>query len=856
MEVLKPFIFTKHYISIVVKTNLSGNTIYFQMQNLAINEVLQNIVETIKISNKLILQAPPGSGKSTVVPISFLDEPFMKDQKVIVLQPRRIAARMVASQLASNLKEKVGQTVGYIIKNENIQSKNTKVLVVTEAILTRMIQDDQSLDGIGMVIFDEFHERSIHSDLSLALTLEVQELLRDDLKIILMSATLNSKDALTILGKNTPIITSNGRLYEVEDIYLSKNILLNKNNIYDITYDTIIDSLQNDSGDILVFLSSVRHIEKLYQRLNSYIDKTKIVVLPLYSNLSKKDQDLAIKPNNKRKIILSTNIAQTSLTIDGVKVVIDTGYENQSSYNFNTAMNSLTEQFISLDSAIQRAGRAGRTSNGKCYKIWHKGKILEQSDKPEILRSDLSSLLLDLSLWGDMEFSNYKFIDIPKKDFVDSTKELLEFLNMIDSKDNITQYGHIAIKLGVHPRFAFMILKASKLGFAKEGCLLAAIFSSNISYKEDFKTIFFDLLDGNVKTYLHKDIVHTSTIYLQKIKKLDLIEDEKEFKDNMLGVLTLFAYPDRLAKQRKKDSEFYKLSNAKGAVLNKKDILFNTQYLVVPSIMAANTNSTIVSAVKIEFDFIKKYFDDIIHRRKEIDFDKRTISINVQEIAYILNLDLYTKKLSFDDIENKQEIILELIRKDMYSLLNFTNKVKEFRDRVNFVNHNYKNIFYDLRDENLQKNIIEIIEPYIQNINSIKDIKKLDIYNILYSLLDFNQIQKLESLTPAFIKVPSKRDIKIDYSNIDNAILSVKLQEMFGLFETPKILDATKSLQIHLLSPANRQIAITNDIKSFWDNAYSDVVKDIKNQYKKHYWPQDPYEAKATTKTKKYMKDE
>lgn len=823
------------------------------MKNLPINDILDNIIKKLKSNNKLILQAPPGSGKSTVIPISFLNESYTKNKKIIVLQPRRVAARMVATQLAFNINEKVGNTIGYIIKNENIQNKNTKVLVVTEAILTRMIQDDQELRDVSMIIFDEFHERSIHSDLALALSLEVQELLRDDLKIILMSATLNSSEALKLLGENTPVITSNGRLFEVQDIYLDKKTLLNKNNIYDITYDTILNSLKNDNGDILVFLSSLRHINNLAIKLNNTINKDDIIVLPLYSALSKKEQDLAIRKNSKRKIILSTNIAQTSLTIDGVKVVIDTGYENQSSYNFNTAMNSLNEQFISIDSSIQRAGRAGRTSNGKCYKIWQKGKILEPSDKPEILRSDLSSLILDLALWGDTDFNSYKFIDIPKDDFISSNKELLEFLNMIDNSSNITNYGQIAIKLGLHPRFAFMILSANNLGFAKEACILASIFSSNLSYKDDFKLIFFDILANNIKSYIHKDILKTSNIYYKKLQKLNIIKEPKKFKDNMLGVLTLFAYPDRLAKQRKLNSEFYKLSNGKGAMLKKDDVLFNSQYLVVPNIMASNTNSIISSAIKIEFDFIKTYFKNIIHKREDINYDKSSNSINIQEIFYILKLDLFSKKLSLDDTENKKELFLNIISNDMYSLLNFNSKVQEFRARINFVNHHIPNKFISMSNEYLQENILNIIEPYINNINSIKDIKNLDLYNILYSLLSFEETKSLENLAPSFIKVPSKRDIKIDYSDINNAVLKVKLQEIFGLFETPKVLNNTISLQIHLLSPANRAIAITNDIKSFWDNAYIDVVKDMKNKYKRHYWPEDPYEAKATTKVKRLM---
>jgi ATP-dependent helicase HrpB len=770
-----------------------------------------------------------------------------------VLQPRRVAARMVATQLSFNINEKVGNTIGYIIKNENIQNKNTKVLVVTEAILTRMIQDDQELSNISMIIFDEFHERSIHSDLALALSLEVQELLREDLKIILMSATLNTNDALELLGADTSIITSNGRLYEVQNIYLDKKILLNKNNIYDITYDTILNSLKNDDGDILVFVSSLKHINKLSEKLNKKLNKDEVIILPLYSSLNKKEQDIAIRKNSKRKIILSTNIAQTSLTIDGVKVVIDTGYENQSNYNFNTAMNSLNEQFISLDSAIQRAGRAGRTDHGKCYKIWHQGKILEQSDKAEILRSDLSSLILDLALWGDTDFNSYKFIDIPKDDFISSNKELLEFLNMIDSSSNITEFGQIAIKLGLHPRFAFMILSANELGFAKEACILASIFSSNINYKEDFKIVFFNILANNIKSYIHKDILKTSNSYYKKLQNLKLLKKSKNFKDNMLGVLTLFAYPDRLAKQRKLNSEFYKLSNGKGAILKKDDILFNTQYLVVPNILHQKTNSIISSAIKIEFDFIKTYFKNIIHTRQDINYDKNTNTINIQEVAYILKLDLYSKKLSLDDIPNKKELIKNIILDDMYSLLDFNSKVQEFRHRINFVNYHKPNTFIPMNDEYLQKNILNILEPYMNNIDSIKDIKKLDIYNIFYALYSFEDTKLLEDLAPPFIKVPSNRDIKIDYSDVNNAILSVKLQELFGLFETPKILNNTISLQIHLLSPALRQIAITNDIKSFWDNAYNDVVKDMKNKYKRHYWPENPYEAIATTKIKRLM---
>jgi len=824
------------------------------MNNLPINEVINDIKLSFATSNKLILQAPPGSGKSTLVPLCFLEENYMQGKKIIVLQPRRVATRSVASRLAYNLKQDLGLDIGYIVKNDNISNKNTKILVVTEAILTRMLQDDQSLSDVAMVIFDEFHERSIHSDLALALCLQVQEILRDDLKILLMSATLNSKDALKVMGDNTKVISSKGKMYDVKDIYLKQNILLNKKNIYTITFDTIINSIKNDSGDILVFLSSVKHINFLQDLLKNKIQNDNILILPLYSQLSKKEQDLAINKNKKRKVILSTNIAQTSLTIDGVRVVIDTGYENKSFYNHNTSMNSLKEQFISIDSSIQRKGRAGRTSSGKCYKIWHQNKILEQSDIPQILRSDLKPLIMDLCIFGSDDFKQYSFINIPKQEFIEQNKLMLKQLNMIDDKSNITSYGKNAIKLGLHPRYAYMILKANDLGYAYEACLLASIFSSNIQIKNDFKSFFIDLYENNISSYQYKNILNDANVYLKKLKSLKNISvSQKKFNINLLGVLVLFAYPDRLCKQRKKDSEFYKLSNGKGAMLKKEDKLFNTQYLVVPSIMANTTNSLIQTAIYINLDFIKTYFNNIIKTKQEVIFDKKSNQISIQKIFYILHLDLYVQKLSLNDISNKKEIFLDLLQKEALTLLNFDKKAKSLQQRVNFVNYNIKDKFPNFTDDYLLQTIKQWIEPYINNISSIKDLQKLNIYEILYSLLTWQEQKELENLAPLFIQVPSKSNIKINYENKQKAILEVKLQEVFGLFDTPKILNNKINLQMHLLSPALRPVAITYDLKSFWDNSYIDVVKDLKNKYKRHYWPQNPYDAIATNKTKKNM---
>ncbi|MBT6107545.1 MAG: DEAD/DEAH box helicase, partial [Campylobacteraceae bacterium] len=471
-----------------------------EIVDLPIHNVLDQLKNNLNTNNRVILEAPPGAGKSTVVPISLLDQSWLEDKIIIMLEPRRVAARMVASQMAKSLNETVGQTVGYQIKMDIKKSSKTKILVVTEAILVRMIQSDQELSNVALIIFDEFHERSIHTDLSLALSLQSQDFLRDDLKILIMSATLNVNHIKTITG-NIPVVSSQGRIYDVENIYLSKSIKQpDSKTIYSILVDTIHTALKDD-GDILIFLAGMKEINTLHESLNKILKNQNIDILPLYSTLSKKEQDKAIGSSKNRKIILSTNIAQTSLTIVGVKIVIDTGLEKQSIYNHKTNMDHLELTFISEDSSIQRAGRAGRLSNGKCYKLWHKDKILQQSTKAEILRVDLSSALLDLALWGCDNFEDLNWLDIPAKETLNHTYSTLQNINTINNEKNITQMGKDSIKLGLHPRLSYMILQSNKLGYGYESCIIAAILTSNIYTKDsDIQSIFIDCYEyGKLK---------------------------------------------------------------------------------------------------------------------------------------------------------------------------------------------------------------------------------------------------------------------------------------------------------------------------------------------------------------------
>jgi ATP-dependent helicase HrpB len=836
------------------------------MQDLPIYDVLPKLKQTALTSQTLILEAPPGAGKSTVVPISFLDEPWLEDKMIIMLEPRRVAARMVASQMANLLGEKVGQRVGYQIKMDSCQSDKTKILVVTEAILVRMLQSDQALENVAMVIFDEFHERSIHTDLSLALSLEVQEVLREDLKILIMSATLNSQALLCILG-DVPVITSQGRVFDVEDIYLPKSITQpNYKTMTRVLSDVVLNAVQNDDGDILVFLSGVKEIITLQSQLKKVIKDTNIEILPLYSNLPKKEQDRAIKPSSKRKIILSTNIAQTSLTIEGVSVVVDSGMEKLSRYNYANGMDHLELSFISKDSAIQRGGRAGRLSNGKCYKLWHKDKILAPSTKAEILRSDLSSLLLDLALWGVEDMGDLKWLDIPNDLQIRDTLSVLQELQMLDDTYKITPFGKDAIALGIHPRFAFMILKANELGVSYEACLLSSMLTSKDIFKSssknnDIKERFIHLFDNDIdQPNIHKqsaiEVYKQCDFFYSKLKKIKKVElKNKTLDKEILAVLLLFAYPDRLAKQRKKDDLRYKLSNGKGATLNNNDnSLFNEQFLVVANLSAQNRDSFINLALSINLESIKEYFSSYFKDKKSIQYLKSKKKFEKKDATYFLQLELFAQTSNDITKEEHQELLIEQIKQDKLSHLSWDKKAKHLKDKVNFINQqNPELVDVDFSDEWLIQNCESWLAPYLNDITSLGQLKNLDMFTILLALIPWEQKKLLDTLLPKTITVPSGSNILIDYEDMDKPKISVKIQELFGMIETPKILNNTIPLQIHLLSPAMRPIQITYDLKSFWDSGYDEVRKELRGKYKKHYWPENPYEAEATNKTKKNM---
>ena len=834
------------------------------MTDLPINAVLDDIKNSLNSNKTLILQAPPGAGKSTRVPLSLLDSPWLKEKMILMLEPRRVAARMVATQMAKLLGEELGQRVGYQVKMDSLYSKETKILVVTEAILARMLQADATLEKVGLIIFDEFHERSVYSDLSLAFSLQVQELLREELKILIMSATLNAQKLVNLLG-DAPVITSEGKTYEVENVYLDvKAKQPDQKNLNELLLQTTLGALKRDEGDILVFLQGVKEIRNLQISLNDALKSDDIAILPLYSALLKQEQDLALLPSKKRKIILATNIAQTSLTIEGVRVVVDSGLEKLSRFNYANAMNHLESAFISKESATQRAGRAGRMSHGKCYRLWHENKALVESTKPEILRSDLSSLLLDLALWGVEEFDELKWLDSPHEDAIRATKEVLKELEMVDEAFKITAFGRDALSLGVHPRFAYMILKANDMGHSYEASLLCALLSEQEIFKNsirdsDLSSRFRHLFERDfdpayVRMHRAKEVLAQADFFYSKLKKVKKVSiKNNNFDMKTLAVLLLLAYPDRLAKA--KNDNRYKLSNGKGAILDREDSLFNEEYLVVATLNANAKDSFISQALSISLQEIKERFSSFITEKESVRYNAQSKKFDVRESLWFLELELSSKPIQLTAKHDMKKLLLALLRTQGLELLTWSDKAISLKHRVNFVNERLGMRLKSFSDESLLLSLDVWLEPFLSNVKSVKDLEGLDIYPMLLGLLSWEERQELETLAPSTLKVPSGSNIFIDYSDAMKPSLSVKIQEMFGQQETPKVLNNAIALQIHLLSPAMRPIQITYDLRSFWQNSYEEVRKELRGKYKRHYWPENPYEAVATKHTKKRMMD-
>ena len=823
------------------------------LSELPIHAVLPEIVQALSEQNRLILQAPPGAGKTTAVPPELLDAPWLAGKKILMLEPRRLAARHAAQRMAELLGEAVGERVGYRIRQETKVSEKTRIEVVTEGILTRMLQSDPALEAVGVLILDEFHERSVHADLGLALALQSQSLLRDDLKIVVMSATLNA-EALKNVMPDAAVVTSEGRCYPVAFNYLdNREKQPDAKTVAALTAEKVREALREEAGGVLVFLPGVKEIGEVERLLHISVGK-EVLLAPLYADLSKAAQRHAIAPapEGKRKIVLATNIAETSLTIDGVRIVVDSGLERFADYDAASGMNRMRTRMITRDSAVQRAGRAGRTQPGICWRLWHEQKVLVPHARPEILQSDLAPLMLELAKWG-AGVDELSWVDRPPKHAADEAEGLLISLNMIDERGRITPHGEAAVGLGVHPRFAHMLLRAKARGLGYEAVLIVTLLQERTGFRGTDLAEGIAWLERRLRTGECGSVLRHAVNVLKKRLNID---SAGELRTEAAGALTALAYPERIAKRRAEGSPHFLLSNGKGAVLGDETQFLHDDYLAVAEAGGQGEPLRIFHAAALTAATIEVWFVDAIRRESSVHWNDEAGRVEAAEVRRLGALLLARRRIDDPASERVALGVMEGIKRRGLEALPWNEKSRSVRARVRFVNAHLPGRFPDLGELALLETLPEWLLPYLEGIRDLKGLQKLDMQTVVSALLGWDALTRLDGLAPEQVTVPSGSKIRIDYSDPLQPVLAVRLQEVFGWQNTPTVLEGRVALMLHLLSPAQRPVQVTKDLASFWREGYAEVRKELRGKYKKHYWPENPYEAVATSKTTKGMRND
>lgn len=815
-------------------------------QQLPIYEVIPQLKSLLSINNTVLLHAPPGAGKSTIVPLELLPEPWLADKKILVLEPRKLAARSVAQRMSELLNTELGESVGYRVRFDTCVSTHTRIEVLTEGILTRLIQEDNSLENVGMVIFDEFHERSLNADLALALCREIQQVLRPDLRILVMSATLDYEQLSSLLG-GAPVVESAGRQYPVE-IYYEK--LPKEAHICDKAKTVITKALAEQKGDLLVFLPGVGEINRLLETLEE--NYPHLDIFPLHGNLSLELQKKAIAPSKSgtRKIVLATSIAETSLTIEGITTVIDSGLMRKNMFDPKSGLSKTVTVAITLDAADQRAGRAGRTAAGVCYRLWdtHTHEHLHKHRSPEILEADLASLTLELATWGQNDPQALTWLTPPPKGALAQAQDLLTSLDAL-AHSKITAKGKLMSQMGTHPRLAHLFLEAKALHALALATDLAAVLEEKDPLYGKQNSVDICLRLEALRRYragTYKD--HGA---LQRIEKL-ASEWRKHLKvphaDSsaidlyQVGLLLAYAFPERIAKRKAAHSQQYQLANGRVVVLDSQDDLARSEYLVIPELdLRADAGKVFSAAVVDPKDLSYLYTESTVCR-----WDSTKDVFLAQTETRIGAILIQSKPLAQVNEQLKSEAICEAVSQNQH-LLDFSDKALNLINRVSSLaswlpDRSWPNWSV----EYLCDNATEWLAPYVNGVKTAADLKKLNLVEILTNHLTWEQQQELENLAPAKIEVPSGFEIELRYqAQGEVPVLAVRLQELFGMLESPKICHGKINVLMHLLSPGYKPVQITGDLNSFWTNTYKEVKSELQRRYPKHSWPEDPFTAKA-----------
>jgi ATP-dependent helicase HrpB len=812
--------------------------------SLPIDGALPDLAAALAGNNVAVLVAPPGAGKTTRVPLVLLDEPWAKDKKILVLEPRRLAARAAAARMASTLGEQVGDTVGLRVRFDSKVTKRTRIEVVTEGVFTRLILDDPSLEGIAAVLFDEFHERSLDADLGLALARDAQQGLRQDLRLLVMSATLDGARVAALLG-NAPVVESEGRAFPVETRYLGRDP---RTPIERQVADAVERALSAETGSLLVFLPGAGEIRRSEALLKERVTAANIDIVALYGALDAREQDRAIAPSpaGRRKAVLATSIAETSLTIEGVRVVIDSGLSRVPRYEPDVGLTRLETVRVSRAAADQRRGRAGRTERGVCYRLWDEPQTgaLEPYTRPEILSADLSSFLLDLAQWGATDPGKLSFLDAPPQGALGEARTLLTELGAVDSAGRITEEGRTLRALSLPPRLARMVADAAAEGAGVLAASIAAILTERGLGGDDV-----DL--GHRLDNLRRDRSRRAEDARAMVTRWAGIAAGKSGNaEHSPGSLLALAYPDRIAKNRGGGGGIFLLANGRGGRVDPASVLAREPFLVVAELTGAAAASRIVLAAPMALADIESRFADQIENREATTFDTASASLRTRRSRRLGALILAEQaKPVAPDVDNAR-LLAEGIAGLGISKLPWSKAQLQFRNRVNFLRRAEGDEWPDLSDETLARTAAEWLAPFLFGKTGLSQIGADDLAAALDTLLSWDLRRRLDAEAPTHFGAPSGSHVPIDYEAEEGPKLSIRVQELFGLAVHPAIAAGRVPLVIELLSPAHRPVQVTRDLPGFWRGSYKDVRTDLRGRYPKHPWPEDPLTAPATRRAK------
>lgn len=813
-----------------------------------VEELLEDLRLALRDQNRAVLEAQTGAGKSTIVPLALREEAWLGGRRILLLEPRRLAARAVAERMAELLGESVGENVGYRMHGETKVSGRSRIVVVTEGVLTRMLQADPALEEVGMVIFDEFHERSLHADLALALALQSQELFREDLRILLMSATLETQRISALFGEDTPRLCSAGRNYPVEIRYLPpREPRPLPREIAERTAEKILELLREERGSLLAFLPGAGEIRRVQRILEGRVGP-EVILAPLYGAMDPSAQRRAIRPapEGRRKVVLATNLAETSLTIEGIRLVLDSGWERGVRYDPGSGMDRYETRAISRQSATQRAGRAGRTEAGVCLRLWHAGRGLPPARVPEILASDLSLFSLELAAWG-AQASELHWLDPPPASALEEARRLLLGLDMLTQEGSITAQGRRALALGLSPRLAHMLLEARASGYGYEAAVLALYWQ-----ERPFKPRGPDLREILAETARRCANEPRLRRELDRLlRRADL--SKKEAPDfSCAGYLTALAYPERIARRRERGATFLTASG-KGVRLVDDETMAKAEWLAVARIAGSEAEGKIFEAAPIEGEELSTLFAAQIGEREIVRWDEEKKRVEARRVRSLGAIILESLPLETPDDTLILSALLEGIRREGLGMLPWDRRSRSLLERLRFAHCHLPDEFPDWSEEKMLEDLQRWLLPYLAGRRSLSDLRELDMVRILESETGWEALQRLEGCAPERITVPSGSRIAVDYRDPQRPILAAKLQELFGWECTPMLIEGRVPLTIHLLSPAGRPLQITRDLAHFWEAVYPEVRREMRGRYPKHPWPEDPLSAQATKRTKKQL---